>query len=146
MTSEGVLKRKRLNLDLCKTSRLISAILTWEGPRSHAWHVRIGHFSWELLQKHEQSSVSSRGYCIFENCVFRASPQNDFQKCNTLCSKRLLLHISAIPPSWFAKCQVRLVNIARISKSRCFVQSVVHSWKCFCWGALNTPFPKMQYL
>ena len=32
MTSEGVLKRKRQNLDVCNTSKLISPFVTWEGP------------------------------------------------------------------------------------------------------------------
>ena len=32
MRSEGVLKRKRQNLDLCNTSKLISPFWRWEGP------------------------------------------------------------------------------------------------------------------
>ena len=85
-------------------------------------------------------------YCIIENCVFRASPKHSFQKCNTRNSKCLRLHISAIPPSWFAKFPNRFGGIAKISNSRCFVQRVVHMWKSFVWGALKTPFPKVQYL
>ena len=51
-----------------------------------------------------------------EFSVFRAPVNNEFEKHNTSDAKSLLLWISAIPPSWFAKSQNCLGGIAQIRK------------------------------
>ena len=145
MTSEGVLKRKRQNLDLCNTSQLISPFVTWEGPRSPAWHVIIDHLSWELLQQHEKPSISPRVYCIFENWVFRAPQQQHFHECTTLYTKHQLLHIRAIFTTRNCHFANQLRGIAEICKSKRLEQSVLHFWKSFWGDALNTQLSKMQY-